>query len=582
MNGELPDSQQREHKICNEALKLNPKERAAFIERECGDDQKLRASAEDLVKDYQEGALFVKIASEGCPAVQVGVKVGDTIDNYLLLEEIGEGGCGVVFKAQQHKPVKRQVALKVVKQNVATGQILERFQAEIQAQASLAHQNIAKVFDAGTTKDGLPYFTMEFVEGKRITDYADKYRLTILERLDLFGKVCKTIQFAHEKGFIHRDIKPSNILIYEECGEHIPKVIDFGIAKAIDDDGFNAFATRTGQIVGTPAYMSPEQADLEKTEFDARTDIYSLGVLLYELLVGHQPFDLTGMKLDEVVKKIRKETPIPPSDRINTDVDKLYFKIARQRGLRPEKLKNILRGELDRIVMKCLEKKPELRYKSAEQLSEDLQSCIVAIKNKKFNNSILATASILVLAVGAFTAIHFYNKEPFTSPPDDTTAEGLLRNLVDPKRYGKDDQYVIEHQTEVGRQVWAWLSQQPWFKDKGIGNITERLNGGTEQSLVIEYDTIQGYEKVAPVFYKMGGILKFHDLHIYEMMGDKYDMKLSVKLLDPYRFETNYCQRNPSKCPQIPILQSESLTSSEISIPDEILIITINKLNSRK
>jgi len=578
MNGEHPLPNFKEKDIFWEALKLSiPEDVNAYLNQACAGDQNLRFSVESLLKNHKKDDLLEN------PTEKIGEKIGDTIDDYLLLEKIGEGGCGIVFRARQHKPIQRVVALKVVKREVATGKILERFQAEIQAQASIPHQNIAKVFDAGTTKDGLPYFTMEFVEGKRITDYADKYRLTIPERLELFGKVYKTIQFAHEKGFIHRDIKPSNILIYEESGEHIPKVIDFGIAKAIDDDGFNAFATRTGQIVGTPAYMSPEQAGLKKTEIDARTDIYSLGVLLYELLIGYQPFDMKGMKLDDAVKTIREKTPSPPSDRIHTEEDKSFFKIAKKRHLSPSRLKRMLRGGLDRIVMKCLEKKPALRYESVEHVEADIQSFIESVKNQNFNNVIRVTALILVLVVGTFAAIHFYNnKTPVESPPDDTTAAGLLTNLVYPKLYGKNDQYLIEHQTEVGRQVWDWLIQQAWFKDKGIGNITERLNGGTEQSLVIKYDTIHGYEKIAPIFYRMGGILKFHDIHIYEMMGDKYDMDLSVKILNPYRFETNYCQRNPGKCSQNPILYTESLTSSEISTPDEIMVITINKLNSRK
>jgi serine/threonine protein kinase len=247
-------------------------------------------------------------------------EVSDRIDRYKILQKLGEGGCGVVYMAEQTEPVRRRVALKVIKLGMDTKQVIARFEAERQALALMDHPNIAKVLDAGTTEKGRPYFVMELVKGIRITDYCDQHHLATPERLALFTQVCQAIQHAHQKGIIHRDIKPSNILVTLHDGVPVPKVIDFGIAKATEQaltekTVFTAF----GQFMGTPAYMSPEQAELSGLDIDTRSDIYALGVLLYELLTGKTPFDakeLLQAGLDEMRRRIREEEPIRPSTRL--------------------------------------------------------------------------------------------------------------------------------------------------------------------------------------------------------------------------------------------------------------------------
>jgi serine/threonine protein kinase len=327
------------------------------------------------MESHDQGAgIGGKPPFPGVPSME---RPGDRIGPYKLLQQIGEGGCGVVYIAEQQEPLRRRVALKVIKLGMDTKDVIARFEAERQILALMDHPNIAKVLDAGATETGRPFFVMEFVPGERITTYCDRQNLATPERLALFVQVCHAIQHAHQKGIIHRDIKPSNILVALQDGVPVPKVIDFGIAKAIAGQRLTdkTLYTAVEQMVGTPAYMSPEQAEMAGVDVDTRTDIYSLGVLLYELLTGGTPFDsrrLVQAGLDEVRRIIREEEPPRPSTRISALEASEQTTVAKRRQAEPPKLIHQVRGDLDWIVMKCLEKDRTRRYEKASNLALDI------------------------------------------------------------------------------------------------------------------------------------------------------------------------------------------------------------------
>jgi serine/threonine protein kinase len=304
-------------------------------------------------------------------------QIGAQIGRYKLLEKVGEGGFGVVYVAEQKTPIRRRVALKIIKLGMDTKSVVARFEAERQALAMMDHPNIAKVFEAGATPTGRPYFAMELVRGIPITDYCDQSNSTPAERLKLFIHVCQAIQHAHQKGIIHRDIKPNNILVTLHDGVPVPKVIDFGIAKATQGDLTDKTVyTQLQQFVGTPAYMSPEQAEMSGLDIDTRSDIYSLGVLLYELLTGLTPFDakeLMKAGVDEMRRRIRQTDPMRPSNRLSGMTGADSTETAKRRGMDTHRLITLLRGDLDWIVMKCLEKDRSRRYETANGLAVDIQ-----------------------------------------------------------------------------------------------------------------------------------------------------------------------------------------------------------------
>jgi serine/threonine protein kinase len=361
-----------EHDIFAAAITLAGDQRSAFVAAACGHDVRLREQVEALLGANDEsGGLLPKQADRQLDATCLApnqAAPGTLIaGRYKLLEAIGEGGMGTVWVAEQTQPVRRKVALKLVKAGMDSRSVLARFETERQALAVMDHPNIAKVLDGGLTETGRPFFVMEHVKGVPITEYCDATRLSVPERLQLFVQVCQAVQHAHQKGIIHRDLKPSNILVAPYDDKPVPKVIDFGLAKAMHQSlTERTLHTARETVLGTALYMSPEQAQLNNLDVDTRSDIYSLGVLLYELLTGTTPLEKQRFKeaaWDEIRRIIRDEEPPRPSTRLSSS--KTLPSLAAGRHTEPVRLTKLVRGELDWIVMKALEKDRQRRYESA-------------------------------------------------------------------------------------------------------------------------------------------------------------------------------------------------------------------------
>ena len=380
------DDRTRARRIFTEVSGLPAREREAALADACRGDESLRREVEALIEAGAAPGEPIADATADWPAAAGAgpdapervsrESVGQRIGRYKLLEQIGEGGFGSVWAAEQREPVKRRVALKIIKLGMDTAQVIARFEAERQALAMMDHPNIARVLDAGATETGRPFFAMELVKGVPILEYCDTERLDTAARLGLFTLVCNAIQHAHQKGIIHRDIKPSNVLVTLHDGVPVPKVIDFGIAKATNQElTEKTIYTQHRQMIGTPAYMSPEQAEMSGLDIDTRSDIYSLGVLLYELLTGTTPFtheELAGAGFEGMTRMIREVEPHRPSARLSALRD-TATRTAERRGADVEKLRRLLRGDLDWIVMKCLEKDRTRRYDTANGLAADVR-----------------------------------------------------------------------------------------------------------------------------------------------------------------------------------------------------------------
>jgi eukaryotic-like serine/threonine-protein kinase len=362
------------------AISLSPEERTPFLDQACGDDQSLRREVESLLQhDRPDESDFLDH-----PAMEIAARVfdvgdegaiepGSEIGSYKISEQIARGGMGVVYRAEQQHPVRRIVALKVIKPGMDSEQVIARFEAERQALALMDHPNIARVLDAGTTSSGRLYFVMELVDGLPVTGYCEKRQLDLRGRLELFVSICQAIQHAHQKGVIHRDIKPSNILVTEYDGQPVPKVIDFGIAKAMHERlTEHSMHTQVGAVIGTSEYMSPEQAGSLGEDIDTRTDVYSLGIILYELLSGAPPLDLRGIAFDELLRRLRENDSPKPSNRLRRLDPATLTEVARKRRSEPRALVRQIRGDLDAIALKALEKDRSRRYGSPADLAADI------------------------------------------------------------------------------------------------------------------------------------------------------------------------------------------------------------------
>jgi len=374
-------SGQSPEELFNRALELKDSEkRAAYLHEACAGDEELRAEVEALLRWDREAGGFMDVPDRDPNATREAPPIpdmtGTEIGRYKLLEKVGEGGMATVYMAEQRHPICRRVALKIIKLGMDTKQVIARFEAERQALALMDHPNIATVLDAGATETGRPYFVMELVRGLPITKFCDANNLTTRERLELFVSVCHAVQHAHQRGIIHRDLKPSNVLVTLHDGKPVPKVIDFGIAKALNQRlTEKTIFTRYSQMIGTPEYMSPEQAEMSGLDVDTRTDVFSLGVLLYELLTGTTPFDseyLLSRGYGEMQRIIREEEPTRPSTKVST-LGEALTDVATHRRVAPEALRRLMRGDLDWIVMKTLEKDRTHRYETVHALAEDIE-----------------------------------------------------------------------------------------------------------------------------------------------------------------------------------------------------------------
>jgi len=426
--GATPD---RARDVFVAAVKLDPGRRGAYLAEACGGDDALRGRVRELLAAHDAAGGFLEPPALGATAPFVGAAPhaaaelpGATVGPYRLLERLGEGGMGEVWVAEQAEPIKRRVALKLIKPGMDSRAVLARFEAERQALAIMDHPNIAKVLDAGTTADGRPYFVMELVKGTPITAFCDERRLSPRERLELFVPVCQAIQHAHHKGIIHRDVKPTNVLVALHDDRPVPKVIDFGVAKAVGQQlTEKTLYTGYGTLVGTPAYMAPEQATFNQLDIDTRADIYSLGVLLYELLAGSPPLReerLRKAALDEVLRVVREEEPPRPSDRLSTS--EARASIAAVRRTEPARLATLLRGELDWVVMKALEKDRDRRYETVNGFAADVQRYLAgeavlavppstAYQLRKFvrrnKGPVLTACLVLVALLGSVVGVGF-------------------------------------------------------------------------------------------------------------------------------------------------------------------------------
>ncbi len=439
--------------IFADALEVHPSERDAFLKAACGGDKDLQGEVEDLLRDAEKADTFFEALSFGAPGLPGQAhtaskdKPGTLIGPYLLVRPLGRGGFGSVWLASQSLPLRRQVALKLIKRGMDSEEVLVRFRAEQQVLAMMNHPNIAKVFDAGIAPDGRPFFAMELVEGEKITTFCDARSLPIPERLRLFLQVCSAVNHAHQRGIIHRDLKPSNILVTYKDAEPVAKVIDFGIARAIEGSiTGDRTLTQADQFVGTPSYMSPEQASGQRNAIDTRTDVYSLGIILYELLAGRVPFDekaLAAAGRDEIRRIIREEEPLRPSTKLRNLPQEELTGVAAARKTSAEALPRLVRSELDWIAVKAIDKSRDRRYETTDALASDVQrfldnepvsarppsTAYLLGKVVRRHRGLIGTATVIAVVLLGATATSLWLA--FRARQAELLAEQRLRQVID-------------------------------------------------------------------------------------------------------------------------------------------------------
>ena len=516
---------EREEGIFNEARNYSDSEkRSAYLEIACHGDRALQQRIERLLNaSAQATNFFGQPAADdlGESLTEVGLPLtegpGSVIGRYKILQQIGEGGMGAVFMAEQTEPIRRKVALKIIKLGMDTRQVVARFEAERQALAMMDHPHIARVLDAGATDSGRPYFVMELVAGVPITEYCDKNKLSSLERLQLFMPVCHAIQHAHQKGVIHRDIKPANVMITLHDGHPVPKVIDFGIAKATNQRlTEKTLFTNYAQMIGTPAYMSPEQAEMSGLDVDTRTDVYSLGVLLYELLTGTTPFpakELMSMGYGEMQKVISEKEPPKPSTRMSTMQHEPRTVVARNRSMEAADVGKAFKGDLDWIVMKALEKDRTHRYETVNGLVADVERHIndepvtaaaptFAYQFQKFyrrNRGYLRAAALVAGLLVLLTVFSFYQAARATRQKDlareekqradeAVESERNARVIADSQKSQADKE---KGKAQLQRYVSDMRLAQAKLADENLGLVRELLD---QHRPIPEGDDFRGWE----------------------------------------------------------------------------------------
>ncbi|TWU23254.1 Serine/threonine-protein kinase PknB [Novipirellula galeiformis] len=565
-------------------------DREAYLNSACRDDPQLRASVEALLAAHDEprNMLDYPIASNADLTTSISTlstanvqHVGMTIGPYQLMEQIGEGGFGLVFVAMQTHPMRRKVALKIVKPGMGSKEVIARFEAERQAVAMMDHPNIARVFDAGVTDDARPYFVMELVRGVPITEFCDRHGLDLRDRLKVFVDVCSAVHHAHQKGVIHRDIKPSNVMVTLHDDRPVAKVIDFGVAKAIGQSLTDkTIYTRFFSMIGTPLYMSPEQAEMSGLDVDTRSDIYSLGVLLYELLVGATPFDrerLDSAGYDELRRIIREEEPPKPSSRLST-LGGDPTTIAATRQTSPIRLSTSIQGDLDWIVMKAIEKNRNRRYESAAAMADDvnrhlLQQPIEArpptlvYQLSKFasrNRVALATVSIVALALIGGTGVSLWQMKAAMNERDQkelalreieqfanhvTLANSLIASAQTHAIAGNLEMASADYDSAVAQQPSYYL---PWVARGQFHTRTQQWQEAADDfsraiSLGAPVDT--------PQWWGVGALLRMtnHD-EAFRQLSQQLEQRInSGQPIRDWEFVRN-CVAGPSQ------LSPESLT----------------------